>query len=351
MSLLVCLSLGAQAQNAYLAEIQVFQKELNSDYKNPEKSPLEEADRLHFEQLPFFKIDKKYRIIAHFTRTPNEKSFEMPTTTKRKPIYVKYGIANFTLDGVAYQLNIYQNKGLLSKDEYKDYLFLPFTDLTNGVESYGGGRYIDLKIPESDSIIIDFNKAYNPYCAYSHRFSCPLVPVENNLSRMIPAGVMIEDDWKLMKLEDIGFSIRFPGEPTYLEETTQGGLTGQVKQFRYLGEFVVDSNYVFEVDVKTYTESTCPQSSPNDYNDCFKDILAEKLKKTGGALMFLQKISIQGHDAYDFELLAQGKAFTKYRVVLLENKAYIASVVTMYEAMNNEPMDKFFDSFRILSSL
>ncbi len=349
MSFFVCFSYNQiHAQGDYLAEIQAFQNKLNAEFKNPKESPLDKDDLADFNQLPFFRIDGKYRIVAHFERTPDEKSFEMPTTTTRKPIYVKYGIATFVLEGKKYQLSIYQNQSLLGSDEYKDYLFLPFTDWTNGVESYGGGRYIDLKIPHSDSITIDFNKAYNPYCAYSHRFSCPLVPTENNMNVMIPAGVKIEDDWNVMKLADLGFSVRFPGEPTFLEMDAKTGLAGMVKQFRYLGEFVVDSNYVFQVEVKTYTESTCPQSSPNDYNDCFKDILAEKLKKTGGALMFLNKTSIQGHDAYDFELLAQGKSYTRYRVILKDKKAYIACVVTMYEAMDNEPMEKFFDSFRLL---
>ncbi len=342
------MSFFAKAQDKYLSTIRTFQDELNAEYKNPKESPLDKDDLANFKQLPFFKIDKKYCVRAHFRRTPDEKSFEMPTNTSRKPIYVKYGVASFVLDGEKYELSVYQNLSLLSNEKYKDYLFLPFTDLTNGVESYGGGRYIDLKIPESDSIVIDFNKAYNPYCAYSHRFSCPLVPAENYLNRMIPAGVMIEDDWYVMKMEDLGFSVKFPGEPTIKEYATQEGLPAEVKQFRYLGEFAMDSNYVFQVEVKTYTGSTCPQSSPKDYNECFKDILTEKLKLTGGALMYLQKISVQGHDAYDFELLAQGKAFSKFRVIIVENKAYIASVVTIYEAKDNELMAKFFDSFRML---
>jgi uncharacterized protein (DUF1684 family) len=68
-------------------------------------------------------------------------------------------------------------------------LFLPFSDLTCGKESYIGGRYIDLKIPTSDTILIDFNTAYNPYCAYNHKYSCPIVPLENDLPVAINAGV------------------------------------------------------------------------------------------------------------------------------------------------------------------
>jgi uncharacterized protein (DUF1684 family) len=68
-------------------------------------------------------------------------------------------------------------------------LFLPFLDTTNGIETYGGGRFLDMRIPKSKEVIIDFNKAYNPYCAYNYNYSCPIVPLENNLSIKVKAGV------------------------------------------------------------------------------------------------------------------------------------------------------------------
>jgi hypothetical protein len=113
----------------------------------------------------------------------------MKTTTTRAPMYKKFAEALFVINGINCKLNIYQNIDLTKKPNYEDYLFLPFTDLTNGDESYGGGRYIDLKVSDSDTIIIDFNKAYNPYCAYNHKYSCPIPPAENTLSVEIKAGV------------------------------------------------------------------------------------------------------------------------------------------------------------------
>lgn len=346
--LVILVPFCAQSQGTYLEDIQSFQSNLNQEFKDPKKSPLEKDKLSTFTTLPFFPIDSKYRITASFKRTPDEKAFEMKTTTKRRPIYVKYGVASFALNGKDYELNIYRNLELSTQPAYKDYLFLPFMDQTNGIETYGGGRYVDLKVPQGDSLVIDFNKAYNPYCAYNHHFSCPLVPTENYINDMIAAGVMLVDDWQVMKLKDMGFAVRFPDSPTYLEDTTKSGLIAGIKQFRYLGDFPVDSNFVFQVVVKTYLESTCPQSSPQDYNDCFKDILAEKLQTTGGALMYLHHGSERGHDAFEFELLAQGKAFSRYKVVLTENHAYIVSALTMYEAMDNTYMNKFFDSFRVL---
>ena len=106
------------------------------------------------------------------------------------PEYRVYGMLEFILDNRKFELPVYQSKQLMATDEYRDYLFLPFTDLTNDNRTYPGGRYIELSIPKGDTIVVDFNQAYNPYCAYSKRYSCPIVPAENHLDIEIPAGVM-----------------------------------------------------------------------------------------------------------------------------------------------------------------
>lgn len=166
-----------------------FQKEINSEYKDASKSPLKKKDLKKFKGLDFFKFDSTYVVTATFTRTENSPSFKMKTTTDRLPEYVKYGELTFNLKGKAFLLNIYQNQDLITKDGYEDYLFLPFLDDTNGGESYGGGRYIDMRIPEGDTVVIDFNSAYNPYCAYNETYSCPIVPRENYLDVEVRAGV------------------------------------------------------------------------------------------------------------------------------------------------------------------
>jgi len=166
-----------------------FQKELNAEYADSVKSPLLKKDLKTFKALDFYPINEKFFVNAKFIRTPDEKPFEMPTSTSRKPMYVKYGEAHFSIDGKKFKLNLYQSLDLKKIEEYKDALFLPFTDLTSGVDSYGGGKYIDLKIPQGDTIAIDFNTAYNPYCAYNHKYSCPIPPQENDLAIEIKAGV------------------------------------------------------------------------------------------------------------------------------------------------------------------
>ena len=184
----ICLVGCAQKKQSIQGETE-FQRELNAAYKDVTTSPLKEKDRKQFKGLDFFSFDSTYVVRAQFKRTPNEDPFKMKTTTERLPIYVKYGELLFHLKGEDFKLNIYQNQGLIEQEGYEDYLFLPFLDETNGLESYGGGRYIDARIPEGDTMIIDFNQAYNPYCAYNDKYSCPIVPRENYLRTRIEAGV------------------------------------------------------------------------------------------------------------------------------------------------------------------
>jgi uncharacterized protein (DUF1684 family) len=180
----------AFGQDKYdVSVVEKFQKELNTEYADEKTSPLTVEDLAQFKSLDFYPANEKAFVVAQFTRTENEKPFEMPTSTTRKPMYVKYGEARFLLDGKEFKLNLYRNIELSKKEEYKDYLFLPFSDLTSGKESYIGGKYIDLKIPTGDTIAIDFNLSYNPYCAYNYKYSCPKVPLENDLAIEIKAGV------------------------------------------------------------------------------------------------------------------------------------------------------------------
>ena len=182
-----CFCTSAQQKTA-----QQFQEELDQHYADPEKSPLTKKDRRKFKGLPFFDVDSNFRVVAQFKRTEGSSPFQMKTTTDRLPTYEKYGEATFEIKGVSYTLSLYQNHKYRDVEKYKNDLFLPFTDATNGNETYGGGRFIDLLIPEGDKIIIDFNKAYNPYCAYNHAYSCPIPPKENDLDTRIEAGVQYD---------------------------------------------------------------------------------------------------------------------------------------------------------------
>lgn len=166
-----------------------FQQELDSSYMDPETTPLTPEDFKNFKGLEFFPVDTAFHVVAEFVRSPLETPFQMPTTTDRKPYYVKYGEVYFSLKGKEYKLDLFQNLELKTNPEYKDYLFAPFTDMTNGETTYGGGRYLDVRIPKENTMILDFNKAYNPYCAYNGKYSCPIPPEENHLELKVTAGV------------------------------------------------------------------------------------------------------------------------------------------------------------------
>ncbi len=189
--IIICLTSCTQDKRSLLGETE-FQLKLNAEYKDATTSPLKDKDRANFRGLDFFKFDSTYVVIANLIRTPDEKPFKMKTTTNRLPEYVKYGVIEFQINGDTHKLNLYRNldiRDLEDLEDYEDYLFLPFIDHTNGVTTYGGGRYVDARIPEGNTIEIDFNKAYNPYCAYNEKYSCPIVPRQNYLPIEVKAGV------------------------------------------------------------------------------------------------------------------------------------------------------------------
>ena len=180
------LLLNCDNRKRFNTDLTPFQREINDFFKDASVSPLKKRDLKNFRGLDFFAYDSIYLVTAKLTKTPKEKPFMMLTTTDMMVEYIKYGTISFELLSNQYNLNIYKN---LEDTNERDNLFLPFLDNTNGNESYGGGRYINLDPPEGDNLIIDFNSAFNPYCVYDEKYSCPIVPRENYLSLEIKAGV------------------------------------------------------------------------------------------------------------------------------------------------------------------
>ncbi len=158
-----------------------YQRTMNANFKDATKSPLKAVDRKQFSGLDFFKFDSSFVVKAKLQRTPNSEWFKMQSTTGDTTNERVYGVLSFFLKGQSFTLNVYQGKAMMTREGYEDYLFLPFIDHTNGESTYGGGRYIDLRIPKGDVIDIDFNKAYNPYCAYNEKYSCPIVLKVNTI--------------------------------------------------------------------------------------------------------------------------------------------------------------------------
>jgi uncharacterized protein (DUF1684 family) len=184
----------SQTKKELTEEIVDFQHGLNREYSDPKETPLRGTHFKNFKGHPFFPADLKYRVTAQFTATEDAVPFELPTSSGGTQPYREFGTATFDLDGETYVLKIYQNLNLIKRKEYRDHLFLPFRDETNGKETYGGGKYMDLRIPTGKMIILDFNKSYQPFCAYNaYEYSCPIVPAENTLPISIMAGVKYDD--------------------------------------------------------------------------------------------------------------------------------------------------------------
>ena len=180
--------LSCKEQKRYIPNLTEFQKELNASFKDVTKSPLTKNDRQNFVSLDFFDFDSSYVVKAVLIPSSKDSIFNMKTNTDRMHSYNKYGKIKFKLYENYFELSVYKDNELVT-DQTDDELFLPFYDNTNGITTYSGGRYIDLKFSNDSIISIDFNKAYNPYCVYNYKFSCPIVPSENYLELDIRAGV------------------------------------------------------------------------------------------------------------------------------------------------------------------
>lgn len=184
---LLCSNLTFSQHNE--KEVLKYQKQLNDSYLNPESSPLKEDELKDFKGLSFYPYNEKFVVKATLEKLENQPVFKMPTSGTNKPDYKRYGILHFTIDNKKFQLEVYQNLDLIKMKDYKKHLFLPFIDETSGNETYGAGRYLDIEIPDGSEIVLDFNKAYHPYCAYTIGYSCPITPDVNFLKTEILAGV------------------------------------------------------------------------------------------------------------------------------------------------------------------
>lgn len=180
-------SIGSYAQNkdasGYMDSITAFR----SDYiQTHELLTTAEQKAL----LRFYSLDPSYRVVARFEKYADSPWLAMATSGAATQIQRKYGRLTFVLHDTTLHLMVYQSKDLMQKPATRDYLFIPFTDATSGVDSYGAGRYIDCMISDirNDRLVLDFNKAYNPYCAYATGYNCPIPPRENDLPVAIHAG-------------------------------------------------------------------------------------------------------------------------------------------------------------------
>lgn len=168
-------------------EIQSYRDKQIQEMVKDEFGPLRK-DQVEF--VSFYPAKQDYVVTASVEQLFNEPTFRMPTYDGTSNEYKRYGFLNFELNGKKYKLTAYQSVALFQNATYKNHLFVPFMDNTTGETTYEGGRYLDLSISDikDGKIKIDFNRAYNPYCAYSNGYRCPQPPKNNILNAAIEAG-------------------------------------------------------------------------------------------------------------------------------------------------------------------
>ncbi|HKK39821.1 MAG TPA: DUF1684 domain-containing protein [Cryomorphaceae bacterium] len=165
-----------------------FWTKTDAEFADPETSPLKKEDVSGFDSIARYPYNPDFAIKAKFEALERQKPITFQTTGSIKQRYQKAGELHFQVDSTKLVLAAYRNLELMRMPGYENQLFVPFTDASNGFGTYEGGRYMEIEIPETDSLLIDFNLVYNPYCAYSDRYSCPIPPRENDLSVKVLAG-------------------------------------------------------------------------------------------------------------------------------------------------------------------
>ncbi|MGA2112729.1 MAG: DUF1684 domain-containing protein [Anaerolineales bacterium] len=159
--------------------IEAMRKEKDEFFANDPQSPLEPAQREDFKGLSYFPVNAGLRFELALEPVDNAGVIQMQTSTGDVQEYRRLGRIRFSVDGNPAQLTVFGDEGGY---------FIPFVDALAGKETYGAGRYLEPGRLSSGRLLIDFNLAYNAYCAYNHNWSCPIPPAENRLNVPIRAG-------------------------------------------------------------------------------------------------------------------------------------------------------------------
>ena len=156
-------------------------------FRGRTNSPFTDEDRRSFDNLVYYEPDLNYRVKAKVEKLPQQDTLQMNMTNDSTEAYLRYAIALFELEGKPQHLTLY--KKVHPEADEEEQFFVPFTDKTNGFDTYGGGRYLDIPFEEDpETIELDFNRAYSPFCAYNPDYVCPVPPQDNRLAIAIPAG-------------------------------------------------------------------------------------------------------------------------------------------------------------------
>lgn len=175
------------AQQTYNDSLEQVRKAHQLELLDSSRKVFNQEEINRISSLDYFPISTSNIVKATFKKKIG-KPFDLPTSAGKTKPYRAYGKLTFEWNGEKIELTVYQDINLTMKPAYKDYLIIMFRDLTSGQTTYGAGRYMEFRIPSSKEVTLDFNTAYNPYCAFSDRFMCPIPPVQNHLKVAIEAG-------------------------------------------------------------------------------------------------------------------------------------------------------------------
>lgn len=175
---------AAESPEAYVEKIEKERERQFKFIRFNIESPLTDEQKASFTKLSFYGIDPTYKLKARLIPIENKKVREVPMTDGSKQRYIEHSFAEFELGGKTNKLLLLQAMDEADKRNF----FLAFADETSAKETYGGGRYLNVRQDGKNSITLDFNLAYNPYCAYNPDYACPLPPKENILDIPIPVG-------------------------------------------------------------------------------------------------------------------------------------------------------------------
>jgi uncharacterized protein len=173
---------STEVNETYTDKLQEFRADKDRYFKRSDDSPIQNKEK--FTSLEYFPPSQAFRIQASVERVTDDTPITVRMTGGEEETFVRYGFATFKLKEQTHRLLLLKHTG----DDADEKLFLPFTDKTNGFTTYGGGRYLDVEPSTNDQVMIDFNFAYNPFCAYNSNYTCPVPPAENHLEIEILAG-------------------------------------------------------------------------------------------------------------------------------------------------------------------
>jgi uncharacterized protein (DUF1684 family) len=176
---------GLADEQSYRSAVLAFRAKVDRHFRDPHLSPLTQLDQQNYVGLNYFEIHPKMDLKGGFVQASDDSIFAMPTYNNETLPFAHYGTVTASYEGREIQLKVFRRK---VGERLSRTVLIPFRDVTNGQETYAGGRYIELDLPFEEPLRLDFNKATNPWCAYNSKYACPIPPAENHLDFPVRAG-------------------------------------------------------------------------------------------------------------------------------------------------------------------